>query len=278
MAGNKKDVKKSSKTKVNQKKIKEGLSDRVKAIILFAIAVLILAIMIVPGAKAWKAMHNFMYGVFGICGFAVVVFLAAIAYRFEKGESKKYSRARLWCVGITIVLLQALIHVIFMMVNGYDDFKIGISEAFNGYWQGVIGALIGGLFILIIGETGSLILLIIAILALVFIFTGLTLSAASKAIKKPIDKIKNKKLLDIPKDDAEQDELQKPSKKKQIDFPLNFPEDDVPVQEEVENKKTKEKKTKDLDDAPIYYFDDLKEEKDNSKSGEFSEFEKFITE
>lgn len=278
MAGNKKDVKKKSNTKVNQKKIKEGLSDRVKAIIVFAVAVLILAIMIVPGAKAWNAMHKFMYGVFGICGFAVVALLAVIAYCFEKGDIKKYSKARLWCVGITIVLLQSLIHVIFMMVNGYEEFGVGISEAFDGHWQGVIGALVGGFFMLIIGETGTLILLIIAILALVFIFTGLTLSAASRAIKKPIDKIKNKRLLDMPADDAQSDESQKPTKKKQIDFPLNFPEDDVPVQEEAENKKAKEKKSKEIDEAPIYYFDDLKEKKNNSKSGEFKEFEKFITE
>jgi len=247
MAQTKKTVKKED-TKSRQIKIKESrVSDRVKAIIFLAVAVLLFAIMVVPGVKVWNAMHRFMYGVFGVCGFAVVIFLASLAYRYEKGNVKKYSAARLWCVGFAIVFLQALIHVIYVMITETEGFGVGISVAFDGFWQGVIGAFVGGLFISLMGEVGSLILFVIVILALVFIFTGLTLSMASKAIKKPIDKIKSKKILDIPEYDTEVDEPKKTTKKKQIDFPLNFPE---------ETSKTEEKKKKPVEDTPIYYFDD----------------------
>ncbi len=265
MARTKRNVKKSD-AKSKQKRIKESrLSDRVKAIIFFALAVLILAIMIVPGVKVWKAAHNFMYGVFGVCGFAVVVFMVAIAYRYEKKDRKKYSAARLWCVGAAIVLLEALIHVIFVMATDVQSFGEGIRVAFDGFWQGVVGALVGGLFITLIGELGSLILLIIVILALVFIFTGLTLSSASRAIKKPIDKIKSKKLLDIPEYDVDIEEPKKPTKKKQIDFPLNFPEDDVQPEKKEEDKP--------VVDAPIYYFDDEnnKPKKGNRPEAELEE-------
>ena len=88
MAQTKKTVKKTD-TKSRQTKIKENkLSDRVKAIIFLALAILIFAIMIVPGVKVWRAMHNFMYGVFGICGFAVVVFLASLAYGYLKEHAE----------------------------------------------------------------------------------------------------------------------------------------------------------------------------------------------
>ena len=255
MAQTKKTVKKSD-IKSRQKKLnKSGVSDRVKAIISLALAILLFAIMVVPGVKVWNAMHNFMYGVFGICGFAVVTLLIALAYRYEKGKDEQYSTAKIWCVILSIILLTALIHVIFVMITDTQGFGEGVKEAFNGFWQGVIGALVGGLFISLIGEVGSLILLIIAILALVFIFTGLTISSASRAIKKPIDKIKNKKAIDNPeKAEKEATQKNKPEKKKQIDFPINFPEDEI---------KPQEKEDKDIiEDAPIYYFDDLKKEID----------------
>ena len=264
MAQTKKTVKKTD-TKSRQTKIKENkLSDRVKAIIFLALAILLFAIMVVPGVKVWRAMHNFMYGVFGICGFAVVVFLASLAYRYEKGNAHKYSAARLWCVGFAIVFLEALIHVIFVMVTETQGFGAGISAAFDGFWQGIIGALVGGLFISLMGELGSLILFVIVILALVFIFTGLTLSSASRAIKKPIDKIKSKKILDIPEYEKEIEEPKKPAKKKQIDFPLNFPEETIKPEKE-ENKPA--------DDTPIYYFDDenSKPKKGNRPETDFEE-------
>lgn len=247
MAQTKKTVKKED-TKSRQTKIKENkMSDRVKAIIFLALAILLFAIMVVPGVKVWNAMHRFMYGVFGVCGFAVVIFLAALAYRYEKGNDRKYSVARIWCAVFAIVFLEALIHVIYVMVTETEGFGQGIRAAFGDVWQGVIGALVGGLFIELMGELGSLILFVIVILALVFIFTGLTISTASKAIKKPIDKIKSKKILDIPEYETEVEEPKKTTKKKQIDFPLNFPE---------ETTKPEEKKKKPVEDTPIYYFDD----------------------
>ncbi|MBR5773590.1 MAG: DNA translocase FtsK, partial [Clostridia bacterium] len=90
------------------------------------------------------------------------------------------------------------------------------------------------------------------ILALVFIFTGLTISSASRAIKKPIDKIKGKRLLDIPDDEPEPEpepEIvapKRPTKKKQIDFPLDFPEE----------KPNEEEKDEPVEETPIYGFDD----------------------
>lgn len=270
MAQTKKTVKKTD-IKSKQKKLKRnGLSDRVKAIILVALAILLFAIMVVPGAKAWNALHGFMYDVFGICGFAVIALLVALAYRYEKGKNEKYSTAKIWCVVVTIVLLMALIHTIFVMSTDIDGFGAGIKEAFNNsIWQGVIGAFVGGLLVMIIGEIGSLILLIIAILALVFIFTGLTLSSASRAIKKPIDKIKNKRASDtVEKVEKEAVQKNKAEKKKQIDFPINFPEDDVKSQEKIENELEKDI----IEEAPIYYFEDLKKEL-NKKNKKYADTE-----
>ncbi len=246
---------------------KDGMSDRVKAILIFALAILLFAIMIVPGAKAWKAAHDFMYGVFGICGFAVIAFMAVIAGRYEKRKTERHSRARSWCVVAAIILIESLIHVIYVMITETEGFKDGIVAAYDGFWQGVIGAVFGGFFVSFIGEIGSLILLIVIIAALIFIVTGLTLSDASRAIKKPISKIKNKKLLEIPEYDDEIDPVveEKPAKKKkQIDFPIDFPEENK-TKKETEDKK--EKGETEIG-APIYYFDDPKEKKGNRTSEE----------
>ncbi|MBR5774528.1 MAG: hypothetical protein IKY44_06735, partial [Clostridia bacterium] len=134
----KKNVKKtnSKKTKNNhkQQRIKESrVSNRVKAIILLALAILMLAIMIVPGENVWKAVHEFMYGVFGICGFAVVVLLAALAHRYERGNEKRRSSARLWCVGFAIVFLEGLMHVIYAMATNVQSFNDGIKIAYEGW-------------------------------------------------------------------------------------------------------------------------------------------------
>ena len=161
MAQKKKNVKKDS-AKGKQKKIKQSiLSNRVKAIICLAVAILLFAVMVVRGENVWNAVHNFMYGVFGICGFAVVAFLVALAYRYEKGRSERHSVARFWCVVVSIILLESLIHVIFVMLTDTQGFAEGVRIAFGGFWQGVIGALVGGLLVMAMGELGSLILLIV---------------------------------------------------------------------------------------------------------------------
>ncbi|MBR5273455.1 MAG: DNA translocase FtsK 4TM domain-containing protein [Clostridia bacterium] len=274
MAQTKKDAKKSNK-KEEQKKTKKknvvegqqefeknGMSDRVKAILLCALAVLLFAIMIVPGAKAWNAAHDFMYGVFGVCGFGVIALMIVIAHRYETGKKGKHFVARSWCIVFTIILLESFIHVIYVMIAGTEGFGEGIKVAFNGFWQGVIGAVVGGFFVTFIGEIGSLILLIVIIAALIFIFTGLTISDASRAIKKPISKIKSKKLLDIPEYDDEIEpvvEEKTAKKKKQIDFPIDFPEEKK-TKDEVKNESKDEGDTSGVD-APIYYFDDSKEKK-----------------
>ena len=50
---------------------KRRLNPQIKAIILCAVGILLLALVIIPGGALWKTMRSFLFGVFGVCSILV---------------------------------------------------------------------------------------------------------------------------------------------------------------------------------------------------------------
>ncbi|MEE1026783.1 MAG: hypothetical protein U0L55_07245, partial [Acutalibacteraceae bacterium] len=80
----KKSTKKRSATATEIKNQRERAAEpqgggQIKAILLFALAILILFLVIIEGQSLWNALHKFLFGVFGICVYTLPIFLGIVA-------------------------------------------------------------------------------------------------------------------------------------------------------------------------------------------------------
>ncbi len=191
--------KKQSKTASNVKKGQNNNSAAKKqkqALVLFAVSVLMFAITLIKGESLWAVLHNFVFGLFGICSFVwpLILIYLAVMLSFNKDDQSPVPKAV--GVGAFTLMLEGIIHLAFNIVG---EGKLGAQIQF--VWDlrdtitvksgGFFGALIGGGLDALAGRTGALIILIIADALLIMLFTGKTLMDAGNAVYQPAKKVKD---------------------------------------------------------------------------------------
>ena len=157
-AGNKKTAPKKAsnskpKTNTNSAKVqdKKSAADRQKqALILFAVSILMFAITLIKGESLWAVLHNFVFGLFGICSFVwpiIMIYLAVMLSLNKEGQSPVPK-----AIGVSVftLLLEGIIHVGFNIVN-FGKLGAQIQQVWEMRDEispksgGVLGALVGGI-------------------------------------------------------------------------------------------------------------------------------------
>ena len=166
------------------------------ALIMMACALILLAITLISGERAWAAVHNFVFGLFGVCSFALPLMLIYLAVMLAM--NKPSSTVILNSVGIGgfIAFMSGIIHV------AWDNVSQGnLGEQIEYVWSermqltaksgGVLGAIIGGGLDMLTGKAGALILLCVLAVLVLMLLTGTTLLSAFDFFSKPVKKIGN---------------------------------------------------------------------------------------
>ncbi|MGN1478576.1 MAG: DNA translocase FtsK 4TM domain-containing protein, partial [Acutalibacteraceae bacterium] len=166
------------------------------ALILMACALILLAVTLISGERAWATVHNFVFGLFGICSFALPLMLIYLAVVLAM--NKPSSAVILNSVGIGgfIAFVSGIIHV------AWDNVSQGnLGEQIEYVWSermkltaksgGVLGAIIGGGLDMLAGKAGALILLCVFAVLVLMLLTGTTLLSAFDFFSKPVKKIGN---------------------------------------------------------------------------------------
>ncbi len=189
-------TKKNTTAKGRQTKAqaKEAEQRQMGAVILFGVALLMLCIAFIPGGGAWGALQQFFFGCFGI-GFYIWPFvLAYVAFMASLQKDYRNLKVQVAEVAIFIWLICTAVFIGYNaedMVGGFDQ---AIKEAYqaggvhtNG---GVFGAVLGGLFLLITGntKTPAMVVTIILILLVLMLLTGTTLNRLASNIASPVKK------------------------------------------------------------------------------------------
>lgn len=164
------------------------MSMQMKSVILFAAALLIFSVSVIPGESVWEAFRTFLFGLFGICTFLWPIFLGYVAFMIAREKPVDDIKTVVLEVSILIILICTAVHIFAhdtasesWWQDVIDAYSVGISQL-NG---GVFGAAIGGI-LLFMGKAPAVITILIVLITAVMIFTHTSLQTV-------MNKVSNKK-------------------------------------------------------------------------------------
>ena len=169
----------------------EAANRQLSSVIWFAVALFLLFVVLIKGQNIWLAIHNVMFGIFGVLAYFYPLFIGAIAVACAMDKFAGAVKTKIIETGVLAVLVGAAIDI---FVGGEAD----------GFWQyladayvsgtalksgGFFGALIGHPISLAFGKTGAIITIIILLFVFVMVLTGTTLMSLFRSVAKPVQKI-----------------------------------------------------------------------------------------
>ncbi|MEG1887018.1 MAG: DNA translocase FtsK [Oscillospiraceae bacterium] len=189
----------STATKINRSAaadhIERGIARRqMMAVILFAVSIFFLAVAVIKGQSGWLRLHNFMFGIFGICSYLWPILLGVVAVLCAL--DKLYDRVSVKAIeaGILIGFVGAAIDIFSPHIEEYKfwehlvySFQTGMQIKSGGFF----GALLGHPIYMLLGKTGAAITICLLIFVFFMLITGTTLVSFFKLIAKPVKHIEN---------------------------------------------------------------------------------------
>lgn len=200
------------------------------AVILFALAVFLLCVVFVKGQNVWLAIHNFIFGVFGVTAYFYPFLLGFVAVLFAMDRAGGSAAAKTVETGVLAVLVGAAVDIFVKhdpslsfwqhLTNAYES---GISLKSGGF----IGALAGQPLYLAFGKTGAAITVILLIFVFLMILTGTTLLSFFKTVAKPVKTI-SEQAENIYQTKLEKEQNGETKLKVVKGFNVDIPVDDIP--------------------------------------------------
>ena len=186
--------KKNRKKKYSNNKIDDSLFQ----ILIFGISILFLFLIIIPGENIWLWLHDFIFGLFGICSILLPIFSISLIILKALNKTDNYSKLKIVMCSLTILLSCSLFYIfsdlseIMAQKNWFfhviDEYKLG---NLNGS-SGLFGGLLGSFFVWAFGSAGAKVTSIIFLFICIMILTSMTLSKLLDAFSKPAVAIKEK--------------------------------------------------------------------------------------
>lgn len=195
-----KELEKKKEPVISEDKADGGLAPQARAIIFFAAAALLFALVLYPGENVWTMVHMFFKGLFGCLA---VLFPCALAYigavtALEKEISGKTVNKLVLSL-VAVVLFAACI---FLFGNGGLHIRESFFECLlrlyksarvdfaNGSGAGILGGIIGYPIAFLFGFTASeLLCILLMTVDLMFLF-GVTAKDVIFVFGKPVDALK----------------------------------------------------------------------------------------
>ncbi len=218
------------KNQREREKQKSSGNLQTRAIILFAVAILSLFLIIIEGQSVWTALHNFLFGIFGICVYTVPVFLGAIAVFSAMEKFKETVTSKTVMCGLLVVFLQSAIDIFSAHPNGqnfWDHLVASYERGVSGGGGGFLGALIGEPIRLLCGTAGAGVIVCLTLFVLIMILTKTTLMGLFKTISKPAEIIERQVSESFEKVKEHIEENKKESQKDD-EIKIDFSVDDIP--------------------------------------------------
>lgn len=256
---------KKTKKKASQKNTRQSSSQQIYPVIWFAVAIFLMCVVFIKGQNLWTALHNFMFGIFGVMAYIYPFLLGVVAVLFAMNKTGGSMNTKVIETIIIAILIGGAVDI-FALYSPDVKFGEHLALAYtagpklqNG---GFLGALIGHPLCAAFGKAGAAITVILLIFVFLMLMTGTTLIALFKAIRKPVQVVSEQaEQAYIARAEREKEQEAKVpkdrEKKKQIKVIKGF-NVDIPVDESEHKPETKtegldEKQRKVVD---TYYGDE----------------------
>lgn len=171
---------------------------RLISVILFAVGILITAFALFGKAEgddlsAWDAIHTFIHGIFGISAFLVGPVLIYVAVMLSAERTRATITKRMIQLLLMILLLSAAAQVIFVgSVGDPASAEPTLGETVSYAYEngtrligGGVSGLILGTPLLLFGQAGAIIILLLVTLVIFMLVTDLTVVDLLRAVSKP---------------------------------------------------------------------------------------------
>ena len=173
------------------------------SVVMFAVGLFVLALALIGDAaaekpSAWDSLHGFLFGMFGIAAFLVGPVLIYIAVMISADMTKATVAKRMLQLLLVVLLICAAAQVIFVGSigePGAEDSGLGDTLAYvydrgKLLSGGGIAGLVIGAPLLLFGQVGAVIILILVAFVAFMIIADKSLGDLFNAVKKPAEKIK----------------------------------------------------------------------------------------
>lgn len=219
------------------------------SVIWFAVAVFLLSVVFIPGQNVWLAIHNFIFGVFGVTAYFYPFLLGFVAVLFAMDKIGGSMNAKVIESGILVILVGAAVDI-FSKHNDALTFWQHLTNAYKSGSHlksgGFLGALVGQPLYLAFGKTGAAITAILLIFVFLMIITGTTLMSLFRTMARPVKSISEQA------ENAYQARLERESEEtqggKQLKvikgFNVDIPVDDIPEKRNIPKTSLDEKQRK----------------------------------
>ena len=120
---------------------------RVVSVVLFAVGLLLVLLTLIPGSEGWLALHNVVYGLFGIPSLTVGIFTAASAIMISTDLTKAQLRSNI----IFFVIIQLVACAAFEIFTRDKLSGENFGEIISNLYQNGSAVNGGGVFALVLG-------------------------------------------------------------------------------------------------------------------------------
>lgn len=268
---------KNNVRKMTPEKAKNRRNSR--AVIVFAVAILLACLIMIKGENLWQFTHDFILGVFGawsIFAPALMIYSSIVSTMESDKSSMKF---KIWMTVLIIVVCCTTGYVFVAEkapINGnFLGYIQNLYTTNTGFEGGVIGGLLGRPLVTATGTLGARILIIIFLFVSVMILTGTNLIQLFKTIKKPVDLVSG----GIQNAKQQREEEREILRNEEINIPIDGEMPAHPVQSDISELFPKPKSKK---KEPSEKLEKLKSvlgiaenpDKNKSNKNEDKEFEK----
>ena len=167
--------------------------NQIRAVVLFASAILLGCLVLIPGDNLWHWAHNAILGLFGSWALLWPVLMIYVAVITAMEKPRGSIGGKVWMTVAVIVLFCAT-----GFVFGSPEIPSGLN-----FWQyivhlytensgtagGVVGGLLGLPLVRAAGQVGARIVIVLLLFVAVMILTGTTLVGLFRTIKRPVDMV-----------------------------------------------------------------------------------------
>lgn len=263
MANNTKKKTNSQKSNANKNNKQNNNNPQLTALILFASSVLMFLLAVIPAGGIWGAIRTFLFGLFGYCSFFIPLILVVVSVIIARNKEDKVIKHKLVEFSSILTIVTCIVHIAFFADFNFT-FGESIVDAFEKalpYGVGALGAFLGGLFLLVTGNSklAAVCICLILLFVLVMIMTGITLERFLRAVFnffKKAKKATGDKISEYGEKTNSEEKKEKKKKIKNPDVDLG-PE---PENEVLNNEVTELEDSNELDNYYVDIEDDVDDE------------------
>lgn len=176
---------------------KARVRHHITSVILFAVGIFLTLCAIIPGAEGegWHALFDFMHGMFGYSAYLVGPSMIYVAVLVSANTTRKRIRNTIICLSLLVLMVSAAVQIFAVGTPTSRDFFEFFGDLYVAGYEfrgGGVFALFLGSPLLLLGQVGAGIIIILLALVFFLIVSKLTVVDFVHKLSDPIKKTKNK--------------------------------------------------------------------------------------